>query len=136
MNLTRLVLDVRDAGVPWRETRFPGVSWWPLHFDPAAGPESPATVLIRMEPGRGYPAHEHLDVEDVLVLQGGYADEFGDHRAGAYVRYPAGSRHAPVALGEPDRRPDAAHLPCILFAVARGGVRQLEGPSASVRSRP
>lgn len=136
MNLAGLVLDVRDAGVPWRETRFPGVSWWPLHFDPAAGPESPATVLIRMEPGRGYPAHEHLDVEDVLVLQGGYADEFGAHRTGDYVRYPAGSRHAPVALGEAGRPADAGHPPCLLFAVARGGIRPLEAPSRPSRSLP
>ena len=125
VHIPGLSFDVRDDGVTWRRTNQPGVAWLPLHFEPGAGPESPATVLIRMDPGTGYPAHEHLGVEDVLVLQGGYVDEFGEHRKGEYVRYPAGSRHAPVALGRSDLPPGPSNPPCLLFAVARGGVRSI-----------
>ena len=112
-------LDVE--AVPWRPTRSPGVFWLPLHLDErppdaAAGERAfgGSTVLIRMDPGCGYPRHEHLGVEEVLCLAGGYTDELGTVRAGDFVRYEAGSAHAPVALeGEA----------CILFAVARGGTR-------------
>jgi len=93
-----------------------------------------------MEPGAGYEAHRHLGTEDVLVLQGGYRDERGEHRTGEHVHYEAGSRHAPVAIGQArraDREGDAA---CILFACAPGGIELLErgddrgGPAGSIYS--
>ena len=82
-----------------------------------------ATVLIRMEPGSSYPEHEHLGVEEVLILAGGYRDADGEHRAGSYLRYPEGSRHAPVALGDPRANIGVGNPACVLFAVAHGGVR-------------
>ena len=82
-----------------------------------------ATVLIRMDPGSSYPEHEHLGVEEVLILAGGYRDGDGEHRAGSYLRYPAGSRHAPVALGDPRAAVGPDNPACLLFAVAHGGVR-------------
>ena len=99
--------------LPWRETRHAGVQW----LDLAPESEGPArTVLIRMGPGCGYPRHLHLGPEDVLVLSGGYTDDDGRVlRAGDFVRYPAGSEHAPLANGGPGD-PD-----CVLFAVAHGG---------------
>lgn len=121
--------------LPWRATREPGVSWLPLHLADASGGRSTrssevesggeggdATVLIRMEPGHGYPPHRHRGVEEVLVLSGGYRDERGTWRAGEYVRYPAGSVHAPVALGDPARPAGPDNPACVLFAAARGGV--------------
>lgn len=134
------------ARIPWRATQHAGVFWLPLHAaEPpalAATPEKSAhaptsarpgrardaVVLIRMDPGCGYPAHRHLDVEDVLVLAGGYADDRGEYSAGTYTRYEAGSVHAPVALGDPARATDETNPACILFAVARGGVENLSGP--------
>lgn len=113
------------AGAHWRSTSHKGVSWCPLHVD-TGRVDGDATVLIRMEPGAGYPEHEHLGLEEVLILSGGYRDHDGEHRAGCYLRYPAGSRHAPVALGD-EHAPVSAHNPaCLLFAVAHGGVRNLE----------
>lgn len=109
------------ARIPWRETQVPGVGWLPLHLSSERGPrqrpdgaDAGSTVLIRMDPGCGYPRHEHLDVEEVLCLAGGYADELGVVRAGDYARYEKGTVHAPVAL---------AGEPCVLFAIARGGIR-------------
>lgn len=109
----------------WRETRHAGVAWKPLHVEGDAGARDPAaaTVLIRMAPGASYPEHEHLGIEEVLILAGGYRDGLGEHRAGSYLRYAAGSRHAPVALGDPDAPVGEQNPACILFAVAHGGVR-------------
>ena len=129
MQIDGRVLAVARAELAWRSTRHPGIAWFPLHLAAEGeGAARDSAVLIRMEPGRGYPTHEHLDVEDVLLLQGGYADEFGEHRAGGFVRYPKGSRHAPVALGRVDRPAGPGNEACILFAVARGGVRVVDSP--------
>ena len=82
-------------------------------------------MLIRMEPGASYPEHEHVGVEEVLILAGGYRDGDGEHRAGSYLRYPPGSRHSPVALGDPGAPTSESNPACLLFALARGGVRNL-----------
>jgi len=132
-----LALRIDPERVDWRPTRVPGVSWLPLHLDAEHGPRatrdapadagtppepSDATALIRMEPGCGYPPHRHRGVEEVLVLQGGYRDDRGTHTCGSYVRYPEGSRHAPVAVGDAERPEGPDNPACVLFAVARGGV--------------
>src|SRR5918992_228460 len=98
--------------IPWRATRHRGIHLHFLRRDEATGD---ATVLIRMEPGCSYPAHRHVGPEEVLVLQGGYRDGRGVHRAGDYVLNDAGSAHTPTALEEADE-------PCVLFAVAHGGI--------------
>jgi len=67
-----------------------------------------------MDPGHGYPRHTHRGVETVLVLQGGYRDERGEHRAGDFVDYADGTTHAPVAL--------LGDRPCVLLALAHEGV--------------
>lgn len=98
------------ASIPWHGTRTPGVAIHGLWRDPASGDTA---VLVRMDPARGYPPHRHVGDEEVFVLQGGYRDRFGIHRVGQFVRNAAGTTHAPVALeGEP----------CVLFAMAHGGI--------------
>jgi anti-sigma factor ChrR (cupin superfamily) len=89
-----------------------------------------------MAPGCGYPAHRHLDVEEVLILAGGYRDELGDHRAGDYLRYPPGSEHAPVALGDATRPAGPGNEACLLFASARGGVLNLPEDALRPRAGP
>ena len=121
--------DVDADDVPWRATRHPGIAWLPLHAGGGSDAPDDTTALIRMEPGCGYPPHEHLGVEEVLVLAGAYRDDAGTHAAGAYVRYAAGSRHAPVAVGERGRAIGPGNRACILFAVARGGVRPIDRAS-------
>ncbi len=121
---------VNATAAAWRSTRHAGVSWCRLHeCDEAQGADS--TVLIRMEPGSSYPEHEHLGVEEVLILAGGYRDSNGEHRAGSYLRYPAGSRHAPVAIGDARAPVSDSNPACLLFAVARGGVRLTLDESAA-----
>ena len=127
-----------DDEPAWLDTRVPGVRWFPIHVpsrepdaktaegDAAAGDGvQDATVLIRMEPGHGYPPHRHVGAEEVVVLAGGYRDEEGEHRQGDYVRYPAGSVHAPVALGDSDTPAGPENPPCVLFAVAHDGIERV-----------
>ncbi|MCB9916289.1 MAG: cupin domain-containing protein [Planctomycetes bacterium] len=119
------------ARLPWRATKSPGVSWILVAPDEAAFRAALAAgggevvALIRMDPGCGYPPHRHLGDEEVLVLQGGYADELGEYRAGSWVRYPAGSSHAPVALGDAAAPSGPGNEVCVLFATARGGTLPL-----------
>jgi anti-sigma factor ChrR (cupin superfamily) len=121
-----LRLRLEEDFISWQATRFPGISWRPLNIgEPSPGEAEDTAVLIRMDPGCGYPPHRHRGTEDVLILHGGYRDEQGVHSAGTYLRYPAGSTHSPVATGDPHRPPGTENPACILFAVARGGVENL-----------
>ncbi len=101
--------------IHWRATRQEGVH---LHFLRRDAETGDSTVLIRMEPGCSYPAHRRRGVEEVFILQGGYADSRGAHRAGDYVVNDAGSSHHPKALEDP--RED-----CAMLAFAHGGIELL-----------
>jgi len=81
------------------------VSWVP---SPSAGVErkmldrigdevARATSIVRFAPNTAFPEHVHGGGEEFLVLQGLFADEDGEYPAGAYVRNPKGSKHAPRA---------------------------------------
>jgi putative transcriptional regulator len=102
--------------IPWRTTRYPGVA---IHFHASSEATGRVVALIRMAPGCGYPMHRHRGPEDVLVIEGGYRDARGEHRAGTFLRYEDGTAHAPVALDLGDGRA------CVLLAVAHEGIRLL-----------
>lgn len=102
--------------IPWRATRHRGIYLHALWRDEATGD---ATVLIRMEPGCAYPAHRHRGAEEVFVLQGGYRDQRGEHRAGDYVLNEAGSAHHPTALAETGED-------CVMLAFAHAGIELIE----------
>ncbi|MBK8097041.1 MAG: cupin domain-containing protein [Planctomycetes bacterium] len=104
--------------IPWRTTRWPGVRIWFYASDRVS---NRTVALIAMAPGCGYPRHKHHGTEEVLVLQGGYRDELGEHRAGSHVRYDDRSEHTPVALAGPTA------TTCVLFAVAHEGIELLAG---------
>lgn len=117
---------IDPSTIAWRATRHAGVFWHPFEVPGSTDdPHVDAVVLIRMDPGCGYPRHRHQGIEDVLVLQGAYRDDQGQHSAGSFFRYAAGSAHAPVAVGDPGRPPGEDNPSCILFAIARGGVENL-----------
>jgi anti-sigma factor ChrR (cupin superfamily) len=103
------------SSIEWRATRYEGIFLHLLRRDDETGDR---TVLIRMEPGCGYPAHSHNGVEEVLILQGGYRDQRGEHHAGNYVLNEAGSEHHPVALNGAEA--------CIMVAFAHGGIKLLD----------
>jgi anti-sigma factor ChrR (cupin superfamily) len=114
----RSLRTVDLAAIPWRPTKYPGVA---VHFYASDRRTGRALVLIRMDPGCGYPRHKHRGEERLLVVQGGYRDEHGEHRAGAIATYDDGSEHAPVALD------GAGATPCVLLALAHEGVTLLGG---------
>lgn len=60
--------------------------------------------LVRLLPGVRFPRHQHLGLERVLVLQGGYRDEPSGriYQAGDFQEMQAGSTHGYVALPERD----------------------------------
>lgn len=87
---------VDAQALPWRPTRFAGVSVKPLLLDPASGLSS---ALVRMEPGSELPDHEHVRIEQTWVLEGHLVDRAGpdagiECRAGQFIWRPAGSRHS------------------------------------------
>ncbi len=63
-----------------------------LAADPAASLE---VYLICNPPATTFPWHRHLGGEDLLILQGGLADDYGHYRAGDFQCYAAGTAHAP-----------------------------------------
>jgi quercetin dioxygenase-like cupin family protein len=54
-----------------------------------------ATSIVRYAPGSRFSRHEHPGGEEFFVLEGTFQDETGDFPAGAYVRNPPGTGHAP-----------------------------------------
>jgi len=52
---------------------------------------------VRYEPRSRFPAHDHPDGEEILVLEGVFSDEHGDWPAGTYLLNPEGFRHAPFS---------------------------------------
>ena len=100
--------------INWHPTRHQGIFVNILRRDQGNGD---ATALIRMQPGCGYPAHRHIGIEEVFIIQGGYRDSNGEHRAGEYFINEAGSAHYPIALDSAD---------CIMIAFAHGGIEILD----------
>jgi putative transcriptional regulator len=100
--------------IDWRGTSHEGAALKVLRHDTET---DDATVLIRMKPGCAYPPHRHVGVEEVFVLQGGYRDDRGEHRAGDYVVNDTDSRHCPVALEGED---------CVMLAFAHAGIELIK----------
>ena len=57
------------------------------------------TSVVRYDAGARFPAHDHPDGEEILVLEGVFSDEHGDWPAGSYLLNPHGFRHAPYSHG-------------------------------------
>lgn len=54
-----------------------------------------ATSLVRYAPNSQFSHHIHSGGEEILVLEGVFADEHGCYSAGSYLRSPIGTGHAP-----------------------------------------
>ena len=85
---------VETDSVPWIETG-PGNKMKVIYHDPATGM---LTILSKLEPGSGIPAHVHEDLEQTFVLEGSLVDKEGPAegmacRGGEFVWREAGSRH-------------------------------------------
>ena len=89
----RVVLDTTQ--LPWSPSPLPGVERRLL--DRSGGEVARATSIVRYAPGSCFAAHSHGGGEEILVLDGVFSDETGDHPAGTYLRNPPGSSHAPFS---------------------------------------
>jgi anti-sigma factor ChrR (cupin superfamily) len=79
-------------------TRSPSASVWRRRFH-LVGPAESGQVssIVRYEPKSSFPAHDHPEGEEILVLDGVFSDEHGDWPAGTYLLNPEGFRHAPFS---------------------------------------
>jgi anti-sigma factor ChrR (cupin superfamily) len=84
----QIVIDTRRGA--WRTDGETGVEALPLH---EFGQER--VQLLRWAPGAELGLHYHAGGEEILVLDGAFADEHGDYPRGSWLRNPPGSRHGP-----------------------------------------
>ncbi len=77
----------------WVDSPTPGVER--MMLDRVGEEVARATSLVRYAPNSHFPRHEHGGGEEILVLDGEFADEHGTYPAGCYLRNPIGTSHAP-----------------------------------------
>jgi anti-sigma factor ChrR (cupin superfamily) len=84
---------VDTESVPWIEMA-PGNKMKVIYHDPAS---DLLTILSKLDPGSGIPAHVHEDLEQTFVLEGSLRDDEGECTAGNFVIRAKGSHHSPTA---------------------------------------
>ena len=85
---------VHTGAQDWQPS--PGAGVWRKRLELRGAAESGrVTSLVRYDAGSRFPPHEHPDGEEILVLEGIFADEHGSYPAGTYLLNPEGFRHAP-----------------------------------------
>jgi len=82
--------QARDA-LEWEEFRDGIDISWVYRTDEARGPSA---AFLRYAPGAKVPAHEHVGIEHIIVLEGAQQDENGVYEAGDVVVNPTGARHS------------------------------------------
>lgn len=76
----------------------PSGTVWRKRVHLVGPPESgQVTSVVRYEPDSTFPAHDHPEGEEILVLDGVFSDDHGDWPAGTYLLNPEGFRHAPFS---------------------------------------
>lgn len=85
---------VDTNALEWQASPAPGV--WRKRLELVGDTEKGmVTSIVRFDPGCGFPMHDHPLGEEVLVLDGVFADEFGSYPKGSFTLLPTGSRHRP-----------------------------------------
>ena len=80
-------IDTRSA--PWR----PGIGG--LQVMPLHAFENEQVALVKWPAGECFRPHRHYGGEEILVLSGEFADEYGRYRSGTWIRSPHLSQHHP-----------------------------------------
>ena len=90
----RAVVDT--STMSWAGSPSAGVQRKRVH---RSGPQESGRVtsVVRYLPGARFPAHDHPEGEEILVLEGVFSDEHGDWPAGTYLLNPEGFHHAPFS---------------------------------------
>lgn len=92
-DMTRRVV-LRSATLPWSASPAAGVWRKRLHHVGSAE-AGQVTSIVRFDAGARFPAHDHPQGEEILVLEGVFSDEQGDWPAGTLLLNPEGFRHSP-----------------------------------------
>ena len=74
----------------WQDTKWPDIKIKLLYSDDESGF---STILFKFAPGAKTPKHEHMGLEQVLILEGSLEDHDGVYPAGSYITRIAGSVH-------------------------------------------
>lgn len=82
--------------LPWQPSPAKGVHRRLLARD--GGEDARATSIVRYEAGAVFPSHAHPQGEEIVVLEGEFADEYGVYPAGTYIKNPHGTTHAPRSI--------------------------------------
>jgi len=85
---------IRPEDYQWVKSPMPGVER--MMLDRIGDEVARATSFVRYAPNSRFSAHSHDGGEEFLVLEGVFADEHNEYKAGCYVRNPIGTRHSPV----------------------------------------
>lgn len=89
---------VDTAAMPWQASPATGV--WRKRLELRGAEESGrVTSIVRYDPDSRFPSHGHPGGEEILVLEGIFADEHGEYPAGTYLLNPDGFHHAPRSDG-------------------------------------
>jgi anti-sigma factor ChrR (cupin superfamily) len=87
---------MHTEAMPWEPSPSPTV--WRKRLELCGPPEAGrVTSVVLYERGSTFPAHDHPDGEEILVLSGTFSDEHGDYPAGTLLLNPEGFRHAPFS---------------------------------------
>jgi anti-sigma factor ChrR (cupin superfamily) len=101
------LVRVATTDIDWQESPSPSV--WRKRLEHSGPAESGrVTSIVRYDADSTFPAHDHPDGEEILVLDGTFSDEQGDYPAGTFVLNPEGVSHAPHS-----------NEGCVLFAKLR-----------------
>lgn len=87
---------VHSGELVWQPSPAAGVERRMLERD--GGEVARATSIVRYAAGSQFPLHIHELGEEIVVLEGEFADEHGTYGAGCYIKNPPGSSHAPFTL--------------------------------------
>ena len=104
---------MRASEIKFEASPSPDV-WRKRFYLHGAAESGRVTSLVRYAPGSRFPAHDHPDGEELLILEGVFSDEAGDWGPGSYLLNPEGFRHAPRSAEG-----------CLLFVK----LRQYPGPA-------
>lgn len=87
---TQVTIDTTQA--EWFPGLVDGLQVLPLH---AYGTEQVA--LVKWAPGTHFQQHRHWGGEEIFVIEGTFADEYGVYPKGTWLRNPSGSIHTPFS---------------------------------------
>ena len=90
----RAVMHASD--MKWQAS--PSSSVWRKRLHLVGSAESgQVTSIVRYDAAASFPAHDHPEGEEIIVLEGTFSDEHGEWLAGTYLLNPEGFHHAPFS---------------------------------------